>query len=105
MLEAHDLPRGRLLEAESLVAQFEEILSGDSEKLISRHDSTCSNASERAQNILKLHLAASELMSSRYNEAKQKIAKEYSRVCMAAHSLRIQVVNTWPILKLVMNHR
>ncbi|OQR77119.1 exocyst complex component 5-like, partial [Tropilaelaps mercedesae] len=81
MLEAHDLPRSRLLEAESLVAQFESILSGNpSERGNVLVDKTGKSISDRAHNVLKLHLAASELMSSRYNEAKQKIAEEYSKV-------------------------
>lgn len=84
MLEGHDYPRSRLLEAESLVAQFEAILSGDlNSARKDANDASHKGVSDHAHNVLKLHLAASELMSSRYNDAKQKIADEYSKV----HSL------------------
>ncbi|XP_022651485.1 exocyst complex component 5-like isoform X1 [Varroa destructor] len=81
MLEGHDYPRSRLLEAESLVAQFEAILSGDlNSARKDANDASHKGVSDHAHNVLKLHLAASELMSSRYNDAKQKIADEYSKV-------------------------
>ena len=66
------------MDTASLVEQFENVLSTE----IGRCSESCSNGVDPAyaENILKLHLAASELLSNRYDDAKQRIAKEYSEV-------------------------
>lgn len=85
MLEAEDIPRSRLLEAKALVGQFENVLSGPSgategASSAQGKDPDDEDAMGRARDVLKLHLAASELMSDEYDEAKQKIAEQYSQV-------------------------
>lgn len=66
------------MDTASLIEQFENVVSTGFRQ--TSDDGIHTMDQDYAENILKLHLAASELLSSRYDDAKQKIAKEYSEV-------------------------